>query len=206
MKVLGKVAVFGGTFSPVHNGHIRAMKAYAETVKPDILYIIPTSIPPHKKREDDATDAQRLAMLNLIAEELDVPCRVFVSSMEIMRGGISYTADTVVELNKIAEKIYLYCGTDMILTFDQWHDVWKILRLSTVAYMPREGDLRLNGEIEKKVKELSEQYMTEFVSIPAVPIEVSSSEIRDRVKRGEDISELVPSSVAEYIFREGLYV
>lgn len=206
MKDLGKVAVFGGTFSPVHSGHIRAMKAYAETVKPDILYIIPTAVPPHKQRDDLATDKQRLDMLNLAAEELDVPCEVFVSDMEIVRGGKSYTSNTVSALSEVADEVIIYCGTDMILTLDEWHEVWKILKLSKVAYMQREEDLRFAQAVEVKARELSEQYGAEFIRIPYVPIEVSSSEIRDRIKRGEDITDLVPVSVAEYIRREGIYV
>ena len=206
MKALGKVAVFGGTFSPVHNGHLAAMKAFAETVRPDILYIIPTAIPPHKQRNDLATDAQRLAMLNIAVEELDVPCRVYVSDMEILRGGRSYTADTLFELNKIAEKLYLYCGTDMILTIDEWHKAHLIFKFATVAYMQREEDFRFNEEVEKKVAELSDRFIADIIKIPAVPIEVSSSEVREKIAKGEDISELVPKGVGEYIKREGIYV
>lgn len=206
MKLMGKVAVFGGTFSPVHNGHIRAMEAYANAVKPDILYIIPTAIPPHKQRDDSATDAQRLAMLNLVAEELCVPCDVFVSDMEILRGGKSYTSDTVQALYAISEEVCIFCGTDMILTLDQWHETWRIFKLASVAYMQREGDFRFNDEVEQKVKQLTEDFNARFIKIPAVPYEVSSSEIRTRLRRGEDISDLVPSSVAKYILREGLYV
>ena len=206
MKVLGKVAVFGGTFSPVHNGHLAAMKAFAETVRPDMLYIIPTAIPPHKQRNDLATDAQRLAMLNIAVEELDVPCRVYVSDMEILRGGRSYTADTLFELNKIAEKLYLYCGTDMILTIDEWHKAHLIFKFATVAYMQREEDFRFNEEVEKKVAELSDRFIADIIKIPAVPIEVSSSEVRKKIAKGEDISELVPKGVGEYIKREGIYV
>ena len=182
------------------------MKAFAETVRPDILYIIPTSIPPHKQRSDRATDAQRLAMLNIAAVELDVPCQVYVSDMEILRGGRSFTADTLFELNKIAEKLYLYCGTDMILTIDEWHESWKIFRLSTVAYMQREDDLRFNDQVEKKVAELEDRFMTKIIKIPGVPIEVSSSEVREKIAKGDDISKLVPFGVAEYIMREGIYV
>lgn len=201
-----KLAIFGGTFSPVHNGHIKAMEAYAKAVRPDILYIIPTSVPPHKIREDSATDRQRLDMLNLIADELDVPCRVFVTNMEMMRGGKSYTVDTVIDLYKLSKEIYLYCGTDMLLTLDTWHDPCTIMKLATVAYMQRESDLRLNDSVNQKAAELVERFNARLVQIPEIPFEVSSSEIRDRIKRGDDISELVPKSVAEYIYREGLYL
>lgn len=206
MIYYNKLAFFGGTFSPVHNGHIKAMEAYAKVVRPDILYIIPTSVPPHKIRIDSATDRQRLDMLNLIAEELDVPCRVFVSDMEILRGGKSYTVDTVKDLCKLSKEVYMYCGTDMLLTLDMWHDPCTIMKLATVAYMQRESDLRLSDMVELKAAELIERFNARLVRIPEVPFEVSSSEIRDRIKRGEDISAFVPSAVADYIYREGLYI
>ena len=158
MKPYEKVAVFGGTFSPVHNGHIKAMEAYAKTVRPDILYIIPTAIPPHKIRKDSATDAQRLKMLNMVAEELDVPCKVFVSDMEILRGGISYTCDTVFLLRKIYKEVCIFCGTDMLLTLDEWRNAWLFLKHISVAYMQREEDFRYNREVEEKIPYLMKNF------------------------------------------------
>mgnify|MGYP003308474455 CR=1 FL=1 len=201
-----RLAIFGGTFSPVHNGHIKAMEAYANKVHPDILYIIPTSVPPHKVRADSATDRQRINMLRLIADELDVPCEVFVSDMEILRGGKSYTVDTLLALRKFSKTLYMYCGTDMLLSLDTWHDPCTIMNLATVAYMQRESDLRLNESVEAKAKDLVERFNARLIKIPEVPFEVSSSEIRERVKHGESISHLVPKAVEEYIYREGLYI
>ncbi|MBR5538780.1 MAG: nicotinate (nicotinamide) nucleotide adenylyltransferase [Clostridia bacterium] len=201
-----RLAIFGGTFSPVHNGHIKAMEAYANKVHPDVLYIIPTSIPPHKIRTDSATDRQRINMLRLIADELDVPCEVFVSDMEILRGGKSYTADTLLALQKLSNRVYMYCGTDMLLSLDTWYNPSIIMKIATVAYMQRESDLRLNESVEAKAKDLVERFNARLIKIPEVPFEVSSSEIREKIKRGESISHLVPKAVEEYIYREGLYV
>ncbi len=202
----GTAAIFGGTFSPVHNGHITAMKAFANAVRPDKLYVIPTSTPPHKKRSDMATDAQRLEMLRLAVKDLDVPCEICVSDMEILRGGRSFTIDTVNALYRLFEKLYLYCGTDMMLSFDTWHLFWRIFSVSTVAYMEREGDFRHNEEVEKKVAELREKYNAKIIKIQGTPFEVSSSEIRGRIRKGLPITGLVPPEVEEYIAREGLYL
>lgn len=87
MKKFRKLAVFGGTFSPVHNGHLCALRAFYETVKPDVLYMIPTGQPPHKTRYDSATDRQRLDMLSLAAKTLKPEYNVVVSDIEIRRGG-----------------------------------------------------------------------------------------------------------------------
>lgn len=205
MKQYKKLAVFGGTFSPVHNGHLLAMRAYAETVRPDVLYVIPTAVPPHKMRKDSATDKQRLEMLQLAVRLLDVSCEVVVSDMEIARGGKSYTVDTVEQLHEIAEEVVIYCGTDMLLTLDGWYHYERLLQLATVAYMQREDDGRYADEMKAKVQMLTQKYGAHIIALPPVSVEVSSSVIRENVQRGADIAELVPHAVAAYIQREGLY-
>ncbi|MBQ5390227.1 MAG: nicotinate (nicotinamide) nucleotide adenylyltransferase [Clostridia bacterium] len=205
MKKYKKLAVFGGTFSPVHNGHLRALRAYAEAVRPDVLYVIPTALPPHKMRQDDATDAERLDMLRLALDPLSFPCEIVVSDLEIARGGKSYTIHTVTELQKIAEEIIIYCGTDMLLTLDRWRDYERLLKLVTVAYMQREDDGRYTDAMTAKAKVLSEECGARFIELPPVSVEVSSSEIRERLQRGGDITDLVPSEVSAYILRKGLY-
>ena len=155
MKKYNKLAVFGGTFSPVHNGHIAAMKTYADIVRPDALYIIPTAIPPHKDRVDTVRDTDRLSMLQLAVSGFNTECEIVVSDIEILRGGKSYTVDTVDYLLNIANEVIIYCGTDMILTLDKWHDFDRLLKTVSVAYMQREEDLRYSDDIEAKVKQLS---------------------------------------------------
>ena len=205
MKRYKKLAVFGGTFSPVHHGHLLALRAYAETVRPDALYIIPTAVPPHKKREDDATDAERLAMLRIAIEPLDLPCEIVVSDMEIARGGKSYTVDTVEILLRIADEVVIYCGTDMLLTLDGWYAYERLLHMVTVAYMQREDDGRYAVEIAEKVQQLTKTCGARFIALPPLSIEISSSAIRDSVRQGKDIGMFVPEGVASYIRREGLY-
>lgn len=205
MKQYKKLAVFGGTFSPVHNGHLLAMRAYAETVQPDVLYVIPTAVPPHKMRKDSATDRQRLDMLHLAVRSLALPCEVVISDMEIVRGGKSYTVDTVKILREIADEVVIYCGTDMLLTLDGWYDHKQLLKLAAIAYMQREDDGRYTDAILQKVEQLTADCDARFIALPSVSAEVSSSTIRERVQRGEDITELVPESIASYIRKEGLY-
>ena len=205
MKRYKKLAVFGGTFSPVHNGHLRALTAYVQCVKPDAVYVIPTAIPPHKLREDKATDAQRLAMLRMAVEELDLPCEAVVSDMEMRRAGKSYTVLTVDALTALAEEIVIFCGTDMLLSLESWYEATRLLRTVSVAYMQREKDGRFAAALRQKAKELTEKYGTRCTLIPTVAQEISSTEIRDIVRSGKDISAFVPLRVAEYIAKEGLY-
>lgn len=197
--------MFGGTFSPVHNGHLLAMQAYAETVQPDALYVIPTAVPPHKIREDCATDRQRLEMLHLAIDALEFNCEVVISDMEIARGGKSYTVDTVEILKKTAEEVIIYCGTDMLLTLDKWYNYKRLLQLAAVAYMQREDDERVAEAMAQKAEQLKSECGARFIALPHVTEEMSSSDIRQRVQSGENITLFVPERVATYILREGLY-
>ena len=205
MKPYVKLAVFGGTFSPFHNGHLCALRAYAEAVRPDAVFVIPTALSPHKERVDIVSDAQRLEMLHLALDPLSFPCPVVVSDIEIVRGGKSYTIDTVTALEALAEEIVLYCGTDMLLALDQWREHERLLKMVTIAYMQRETDGRMASELSKMVKRLQGTYGARVIDLPAVPFEISSGEIRERIRRGDRIEELVPTPVAAYIERVGLY-
>lgn len=205
MKRYNKLAVFGGTFSPVHNGHLCALAAYAGTVQPDVVYIIPTSVPPHKDRTDGATDEQRLAMLDMAIRTMEFPCEVIVSDIEIRRKGKSYTVHTVEALRELAEEITIFCGTDMLLTLDQWYDAERLLSMVSVAYMQREEDGRAEETLRKKAQELTDRYKVDLIALPPVSREISSHEIREYVHMHKDISAYVPHCVAQYIAQEGLY-
>lgn len=206
MKKYNKLAMFGGTFSPFHNGHIAALKAYVETVSPDVVYIIPTAIPPHKCRSDSATDEQRLKMIQMSVENLKIGCEIVVSDLEIARGGKSYTIDTVEQLKKIANSVVIYCGTDMVLTLDKWYNFKRLLSIISVAYMQRENDLRFDSAVKDTVERLHIMYGTEFIALPPVSDEISSSMIRKMIQEKEDITGLVDENVAKFIYDQELYM
>lgn len=204
MKQYQKLAVFGGTFSPVHNGHMHALSVYANTVRPDVVYVIPTAVA-HKVREDTVTDAQRIEMLRLALADIVLPCPVVISDLEIRRGGKSYTVDTVRKLSSLAEEIVIFCGTDMFFALEKWHGFQELISTVSVAYMQREEDCRYRGEIAEKAEWLSEHHGAELISLNSVPREISSGDVRKAVRNGEDISGMVPESVARYIATQGLY-
>ncbi len=205
MKRYKKLAIFGGTFSPIHNGHLRALAAYVHTVCPDVVYVIPTAEPPHKERSDHATDAQRLAMLRMAIATLSLPCEVVISDIEILRKGKSYTVLTVEALRDLAEEIVIFCGTDMLLTLDLWYRAEDLFSMTSVAYMQREEDGRNADALQAKAAELREKYHAEIIALPPIAKEVSSSRIRECIFAGKDISAYVPACVAQYIVEEGLY-
>lgn len=197
--------MFGGTFSPVHNGHLHAMQICCDATLPDALYVIPTAIPPHKVRHDSADDAARMDMLHFAVATLQTDCPVVVSDIELRRGGASYTVDTVTALLPLADTVFVYCGTDMLLTLDAWHDAARLMQMADFVCMEREGDARLHDAITRKADALRRAYGARITLLSALPIEVSSSEIRRRVCRGESVEALVPKGVASYIAAHGLY-
>ena len=205
MKKYKKLLIFGGTFSPVHNGHLRAMQVCCAAIAPDVRYVIPTATPPHKTRHDGATDKERMDMLHLAVDTLQAACPTVVSDIELRRGGASYTMDTVEALSPLADRILVYCGTDMLLTLDEWHDAAHLMHAAEFICMQREGDARLHDALTTKIEALREAYGARITLIPDVPFEVSSSEIRARVARGETIEPFVPQGVADYIAAHGLY-
>ena len=197
-----RIGIYGGSFSPVHNGHVAAAKAFMEQMWLDVLYIMPAGIPPHKQMEGDVNMWQRLRMCELAFEGVE---GVIVSDLEMRREGKSYTVDTLKHLSDSDRRLFLLCGTDMILTLDQWRDPDEIFRLAYPTYIRREEDAELDEKLVAKITEYRNKYGKNVVRINAPAVVVSSSEVRAKIGNGEDITGLVPPAVAEYIKEKGLY-
>lgn len=197
-----RVGIYGGTFAPIHNGHINAARLFMEQMRLDYLFIIPAAIPPHKQVDASDDPMHRLNMCALAFGDMD---GVVVSDMEIRRGGKSYTVDTLRELSAKGRRLLLLCGTDMVLSFDSWYRYREILELCYPVYIRRESDKLLDAMIVNKLTKYYEESGKMFRKIVGEPMELSSTAIREKVKHGEDISSLVPKSVAEYIRLHGLY-
>lgn len=198
-----RVGIYGGTFAPIHNGHIAAAKAFMEQMKLDCLFIIPAGIPPHKQVDFSDQPLYRLKMCELAFEGVD---GVIISDCEIKREGKSYTYDTLVEFARPDVRLFLMCGTDMVLTFDRWYKSEEIFKLCYPVYVRRENDAVLTGRVVDKITEYYNKYGVMFRRIITDPIEISSTQIRKRVAEGKDISDLVPAKVAEFIRENRLYL
>ena len=198
-----RIGIYGGTFSPPHNGHIAAAKAFMEQMWLDFLYVIPTATPPHKEMDVPMDAAHRLEMCRLAFSDVE---GVYVSDMEIRRGGRSYTVDTLRELTGPDRRLFLLCGTDMMLTLDQWREPEEIFKLSYPVYIRREKDAILDQKIVQKIAEYNQKYGKVVRRIVTEPIELSSNLVRERLKNGEDILHLIPESVEKYIRDNHLYV
>ena len=130
---------------------------------------------------------------------------VVISDVEIARGGKSYTYDTLKELERPDTRLFLLCGTDMVLTFDKWYRYEDILKMCYPTYVRRENDPLLTKRIIAKIGEYYEKHGVMFRRIITEPIELTSTEIRRAVRDGRDISGMVPARVAEFIQNNGLY-
>jgi nicotinate-nucleotide adenylyltransferase len=173
-----------------------------EQMKLDYLYIIPTCLPPHKQIDSSDDPKHRMRMCELAFADID---GVVVSDIEISRGGKSYTYDTLTELSRPDTRLFLMCGTDMVLTFDTWYRFEDIFKLCYPVYVRRENDAIISQRIIAKISEYYEKYGVMFRRIITEPVEISSTMKRKKAEQGEDISSLVPFRVEQYIKDNRLY-
>ena len=197
-----RVGIYGGTFSPVHNGHVAAARAFMEQMWLDILYVIPTGISPHKLMQGDATTADRLEMCRLAFSGME---GVIVSDMETRREGKSYTVDTLREMSREGDRLFLLIGTDMLMTLDSWREPDEIFRLAYPAYIRREADAAMDDAIVEKIALYQQNFGKVVRRIVTPPIELSASEVRAAVAAGHSVDGMVPPAVADYIRSHGLY-
>lgn len=197
-----RIGIYGGTFSPPHNGHIAAAKAFMEQMWLDILYVIPASTPPHKQMTCAISPEDRLNMCRLAFSEME---GVYVSDMEIQRGGKSYTVDTLRELTGEDRRLFLLLGTDMMLSLGEWYRPDEIFRLSYPVYIRREKDAILDQRIIQTIADYNEKYGKVVRRIVTEPLVISSSEIRRRFEAQESVEGLLPPSVEKYIRDKHLY-
>lgn len=195
-----KLAVFGGTFNPIHNGHLHLARQFAQKIGADRVVLVPTAMPPHKTAADLAPAADRLEMCRLAAQK----DRFEVSSLEIRRGGRSYTSDTLRSIKKSnpGSELFFLMGEDMFLTLLDWHEPEIICSLATICAAPRSpsgcSSLRAYAE---RVRRIGAKIM--ICNIKYLP--VSSTAVRSAVRGGRDLSNLVPPPVAAYIYEHRLY-
>ena len=133
-----KIGIYGGTFNPIHAGHMEAARFAAEYLALDTLYLIPAGLPPHKRLAEDTPDAEhRLNMAKLAAGTMGKNVKVL--DLELNRTGKSYTVDTLRELKAIhpEDELYFFMGTDMFLTFQKWYHPEEIVKLCTLCAFGR---------------------------------------------------------------------
>ena len=199
-----RVGIYGGTFAPPHNGHVRAALAFLTEAKLDVLYIMPAAVPPHKQLTAGDDPEIRLAMTHAAFDGLDP--RITVSDYEIRKAGVSYTYETLTHFAQMQENdLFLLCGTDMFLTLDTWRCPEIIFRLATAACIMREDGSAAYDAVLEKSRRYADTYGARTLMIPAEPLELSSSIIRQMVREGRDVSSLVPPAVHRILSAQKLY-
>ena len=187
-----RLGIYGGTFDPVHHGHLILARDVLEQLRLDAVLFVPCGRSPFKSRKPRATDAQRLAMLRLA---LKPNPRFWLTRCELDRPAPSYAYDTAMEIREAFPRAALFwlIGEDQLAALDQWHRPDDLRRLVTFVLLAR-------GEPEAKTPET-------VLGLPQPRlVDISATEIRHRVKSRLPIDYLVPAPIAAYIKRHGLYL
>ena len=201
MGVAHRLGVFGGTFDPVHNGHLSVAEAAGDSLALDEVLFVPAGRPRLKEREVSTAARHRLRMVQLATE---VTPRFACSDMETRRSGPTYTADTLERLGEERGEcaVFLIVGLDALVKFHQWGRPDDILGMATIVGVPRPGHERLDRTAFERVAPGS---ANRAVTLAGPMTAISSTEIRERVRRGLSIEHLVPGTVRRYIQDNRLY-
>lgn len=197
-----RIAIFGGSFNPPHNGHVRAACAAKEMLGAEKLLVIPASIAPHKTQTAETLPAEsRLELTRLAFDGID---GAKVLDLELKRGGKSFTVDTLRALKAQypEDELWLLMGTDMLLFFEKWRDYEDILKLAALGVFPRaHGD---EANIRSEAERLMKKYGGKIELIAFISTEISSSELRAALKQRKG-SDFLPEAVYEEIIRRRYY-
>jgi nicotinate-nucleotide adenylyltransferase len=214
---LMKIGLFGGTFDPIHWGHLRSAEEVSETFALDRVYFVPASVPPHKRGQTTTPASDRLQMVRLAVARNP---RFSTSTIEMSRLGVSYSIDTIRQYaakKRRGDSLYFIIGLDAFREIGTWKDFAEIFPLCNFIVTSRPGSkdddpLRGTGIAVKKLfcydfhrKNYRHRSGTRIFFIELTDIAISASEIRALVKQGKSIRYLVPSVVEKYIKRHGLY-
>lgn len=196
-----KIVIFGGTFNPIHTGHVKLAKAAADKLNADKLLIIPANIPPHKAADCLADGTDRFNMCRLAFDGYD---KAEVLDIELKQQGKSYTVNTLEQLDQLYpnSQFYLLMGADMFFTFTQWKQPHKIAQYAVLCAAARDNT-QYNYLIEQG-KLLKSQGINSVV-LNIDPFEISSTEIRTRLNNKQSCKGILPDKVIQYIEQKGLY-
>jgi nicotinate-nucleotide adenylyltransferase len=188
-----RIGLFGGSFDPIHVGHLLVAQAACEELALDRLFFVPAAQSPFKPANEPAPTALRLRMLRLA---LAGKSNYEVDAQEIDRGGVSFTIDTVRDYARRfpQSELFYLIGADHVPTLPKWRDAAELARLLQFVVIPRPGETPAQPPPLFRVQVLE-----------GWPLKLSSSQVRARVKAGQSIDALVPSVVAEVIEENGLY-
>lgn len=211
-----RIGLLGGTFDPVHLGHLRIAEEIGEDLALDKVYLVPGGKPPHKKNHRISSFKDRLTMAQLAVEGTE---RLGVLDLEGQRQGLSYSIETLEELHQrfpSGTEIFFLIGTDAFLEIKTWKEYQKLFHYAHFAVFRRPGSPEKDFDIFldslglelTKADTVNHYHVTSGKTVmirDVTPLQISSTDIRKMVGEDRSIRFLVPSSVREYILRRGLY-
>ncbi len=198
-----KIGILGGTFDPVHYGHIALAADAVREASLDEVVMIPARIQPFKQDREYASGEDRFNMLALAAGKDD---HITVSRFELQQEGVSYTYLTLRHMQEFygdETRLYFITGTDSFLKIDTWKNAPELLTKYAFIIGTRPGYRQ--DEFQEAVKRITGEYGTEVISMHKTELDISATQIRELVASGKPIDDLVPPEVERYIREHGLY-
>lgn len=197
-----RIGIFGGTFSPPHNGHLYIAREALNQAKLDKMVFVPCGNPYHKSTPQKIDVKHRFEMTRLaISGEPEFE----ISDIEVNLTGPSYTAETLEKLRPLYpdSRLCLLVGGDSLLDMTGWYKPEEIFKRAEIIVANRGG---VNSErIDKAVEEYERTFNADITIIDITPVKVSATDVRDRLKKGSDLSGIVPEKVLDYINKTGIY-
>lgn len=197
-----KIGIMGGTFNPIHLAHLQMAREAVIQEELDQVLFMPSKNPPHKRGENILSGEHRAAMVRLAVEGED---RFIFSDYELRREGITYTAETLEQLQKQfpLNRYYFIMGGDSFFQLESWYQPQEIMERAVILALNRDGIQQ--EKMEQQAEKLRTLYQAAVRIIRMEPMDISSSIIRDRISRGLAIEGLVPPEVEHYIRENQLY-
>ncbi|HBY18528.1 MAG: putative nicotinate-nucleotide adenylyltransferase [Marinimicrobia bacterium 46_43] len=192
-----KLCLYGGSFDPVHNGHLFYARKAQEQLSPDRIILMPANRSPFKEKNPIA-GSHRLEMLKRAFTGME---NIQISTWELEKPGPSYTIDTVrylISLYDAVKKLYILAGMDQMVEIEKWKDIEEMLSLGvSFAVFPRKG---------YSFSDIHPDFRPLCVLIDGPVVEISASDLREKIRKGKDVSGLIPPSVLNYIQENKLYI
>ena len=199
---MAKIGILGGSFHPFHNGHLQLGQYCIEHDIVDEVWFIPTGVSYLKRNIAMLSGAERLRLLELGISGMD---KMKALDIEIKRSGDTYTYETLEELNSLypEDDFYFMIGADCLFTIETWKNAQRIFNASTLLVAQRDGISR--RDMRQKMKDLENRFKARIIMIDFPEMDISSTEIRDRIKKGMKIDDLVPELEAAEIISKGYF-